>query len=45
LCGGEDNKLGNAVGEQTLLDLEHDGFMEVVMEQEARDYMAKIVRR
>jgi len=45
LCGGENNKLGNLVSEQALLDLEHDGFMQVVMEPEARDYMAKIVRK
>jgi 3-hydroxyacyl-CoA dehydrogenase len=45
LCGGEDNRLGNEVSEQTLLDLEHDGFMSVVMEQEARDYMAKIIKK
>jgi hypothetical protein len=45
LCGGEDNKIGNMVSEQALLDLEHDGFMQVVMEQEARDYMAKIIRK
>jgi 3-hydroxyacyl-CoA dehydrogenase len=44
LCGGEENKLGQPVSEQTLLDLEHDGFMEVVMAQEARDYMAKIIK-
>jgi 3-hydroxyacyl-CoA dehydrogenase len=45
LCGGEDNRLGNEVSEQTLLDLEHDGFMHLVMAQEARDYMAKIIRK
>jgi 3-hydroxyacyl-CoA dehydrogenase len=43
LCGGDDNSLGNEVGEQTLLDLEHEGFMNLVMEPEARDYMAKII--
>ena len=45
LCGGEDNRIGNEVSEQTLLDLEHDGFMAVVMDQEARDYMAKIIKK
>ena len=43
LCGGEDNRLGREVSERTLLDLEHEGFMEVVMTPEARDYMAKII--
>jgi len=45
LCGGEDNRPGTPISEQTLLDLEHDGFMKVVMDQEARDYMAKIVKK
>ena len=45
LCGGEDNRLGNEISEQTLLDLEHDGFMQVVMEQDARDYMARIIKK
>ena len=45
LCGGENNKLGNLVSEQTMLDLEHDGFMQVVMDQEARDYMARIIKK
>jgi 3-hydroxyacyl-CoA dehydrogenase len=45
LCGGEDNKLGTPISEQTLLDLEHDGFMQVVMEPEARDYMARIIKK
>lgn len=45
LCGGEDNKLGNPITEQRLLDLEHDGFMEVVMTPEARDYIKAIVKK
>jgi 3-hydroxyacyl-CoA dehydrogenase len=45
LCGGESNNLGTPVDEQTLLDLEHDGFMEVVMTEEARDYIRKIINR
>ena len=45
LCGGEDNRLGNEISEQTLLDLEHDGFLRVVMDEEARDYMAKIIKK
>ena len=28
-----------------LLDLEHQGFMQVVMVQEARDYMARIIKK
>jgi len=45
LCGGEDNRLGNEVSEKNLLDLEHDGFMQVVMTREARDYMARIIKK
>lgn len=45
LCGGEDNRLGKEVSEQTLLDLEVDGFMQVVMTPEARDYIAKIIKK
>jgi 3-hydroxyacyl-CoA dehydrogenase len=44
LCGGEDNRLGQEVNEQVLLDLEHEGFMAVVMAPEARDYMAKVIK-
>ena len=43
LCGGENNRPGNEVSEQAMLDLEHDGFMQLVMLPEARDYMAKII--
>lgn len=45
LCGGEDNKLGKPVTEQRMLELEHEGFMEVVMTQEARDYIKKIIKK
>ena len=45
LCGGEDNRLGNEVSEQTMLDLEHEGFMQLVMQPEARDYMARIIKK
>lgn len=45
LCGGETNRVGHEVTEQTMLDLEHEGFMEVVMTQEARDYIARIVKK
>jgi 3-hydroxyacyl-CoA dehydrogenase len=45
LCGGENNRLGTPIDEQTLLDLEHDGFMEVVMAEEARDYIRRIIKK
>ena len=45
LCGGKENTLGTEVTEQTLLDLEHEGFMKAVMEPEARDYMARILKK
>ena len=45
LCGGKDNAVGNPVSEQIMLDLEHQGFMHVVMAQEARDYMARIIKK
>jgi enoyl-CoA hydratase/carnithine racemase len=45
LCGGEDNRLGNEISEQTMLNLEHEGFMQLVMQPEARDYMARIIKK
>ncbi len=45
LCGGKDNSFGSAISEQTVLDLEYQGFMQVVMTQEARDYMARIIKK
>jgi hypothetical protein len=45
LCGGKDNSLGEAISEQDMLDLEYQGFMQVVMKQEARDYMARIIKK
>lgn len=45
LCGGKNNSIGEAISEQDMLDLEYQGFMQVVMTQEARDYMAKIIKK
>lgn len=45
LCGGKDNSIGEAISEQDMLDLEYAGFMQVVMKQEARDYMARIIKK
>lgn len=45
LCGGEDNKLGKPVTEQQLLDLEYEGFMEITMASEVRDYIKKILKK
>jgi 3-hydroxyacyl-CoA dehydrogenase len=43
MCGG-DTRLGEPVTEQALLDLERDGFMELVMTKEAQKAMRRVLK-